>query len=232
MSRLRRDPYWFDRILEDITATLDPEYPYHLAGARVVVTGTDVAVYVTIPDTVVRFNARQRRPAHYDRTTTVINVVEALAVDDLDQLSPDPPGDIDRELAELDLPPIAGWRVHPEWPQEMIDDAIGKTCRWSPASSTTSMSRPMDSSTAVTETPSTAPPTTCSTTRCKRPLRSSASTMDGCWCQPGSCSAPDFSDFPKRVAHARPGPWQALTVEGIDLCIATTEPTWVVERTG
>ena len=129
MSRLRRDPYWFDRILEDITATLDPEYPYHLAGARVVVTGTDVAVYVTIPDTVVRFNARQRRPAHYDRTTTVINVVEALAVDDLDQLSPDPPGDIDRELAELDLPPIAGWRVHPEWPEEMIDAAIGKTCQ-------------------------------------------------------------------------------------------------------
>jgi hypothetical protein len=41
-NRLRRDPYWFDCVLEHITATLDPEDPYHLAGARVVVTGTDV----------------------------------------------------------------------------------------------------------------------------------------------------------------------------------------------
>ena len=232
-NRLRRDPYWFDRILEDITATLDPEYPYHLAGARVVVTGTDVAVYVTIPDTVVRFNARQRRPAHYDRTTTVINVVEALAVDDLDQLSPDPPGDIDRELAELDLPPIAGWRVHPEWPEEMVDAAIGETCQL-----VAGVLHDVDVTANGLEYSSHRDAIDGATNDVLDNALQAPAAFIGV--DNGRLLVPARLVFSARLLglpetgwHTRDrGPWQALTVEGIDLCIATTEATWVVERTG
>jgi hypothetical protein len=45
-------------------------------------------------------------------------------------------------------------------------------------------------------------------------------------------SAPECSDF-ETGRHTRDrGPSHALTVEGIDPSIATTETTWVVERTG
>ena len=213
-NTLRRDPYWFNRILEDITATLDPEDPYHLVGAHVVVTGTDVAVYVTIPDTLVRFNARQRRPAHYDRTTTVINVVEGLAVDDLDQLSPDPPGDIDRELAEFGTPRRSRDGECTRSGQRRWSTPPSARC----AESVAGVLHDVDVAASGLEyskraaTPSTAPPTTCSTPCCRRPLRTKVSTTDGCWCQPGSCSAPDCSDFPKRdgtretTDHGRPSP--------------------------
>jgi hypothetical protein len=231
-NRLRRDPYWFDRILEHITATLDPEYPYHLAGARVVVTGTDVAVYVTIPDTLVRFNARQRWPAHYDRTTTVINVVEALADDDLDQLKPDPPGDIDRELAELDLPPIVGWRVHPEWPEEMIDDAIGGTCRIvaDTLHDVDAVANGLDYSShrdaidgATNDVLHGA---------LQRPV-AFVGVDDGRLLVPARLVfSARLLGLPETGWQTRDrGPWQALTVQGIDLYIATSEPAWVVERT-
>jgi hypothetical protein len=126
-NTLHRDPYWFDRILEEITYKFDPEDPRHPAGARVVSAGHDVAVHVEIPDTLVRLNARQRRPAWYDRTTTVINVVEALAVDDLDELRPDHPDEIDQGLANLELPPTDGWCTHAQWPAKNIRAAIDET---------------------------------------------------------------------------------------------------------
>ena len=34
-NTLRRDPYWFDRILEEITYKFDPEDPRHPAGLAV-----------------------------------------------------------------------------------------------------------------------------------------------------------------------------------------------------
>jgi hypothetical protein len=126
-NTLRRDPYWFDRILEEITYKFDPEDPRRPAGARIVAVGHDMWVHVVIPDTLVRLHARQRHPAWYDRTTTVINVVEALAVDDLNELRPDHSDEIDHELANLELPPIDGWRTHAPWPATNVAAASDET---------------------------------------------------------------------------------------------------------
>jgi hypothetical protein len=81
-NRVSRSRCWFDRVLKHITAVFDSQHS-GIVGARIVATGIDVAVYVTIPDTVVRLKARQRRPSSCDRTTSVIHLLDALAVDDL-----------------------------------------------------------------------------------------------------------------------------------------------------
>ena len=54
----------------------------------------------------------------------MINVVEALAVDDIDEMRPDHPDEIDHELANLELPPIDGWRTHVQWPAKNVAAAI------------------------------------------------------------------------------------------------------------
>jgi hypothetical protein len=189
-------------------------------------------VYVTIPDTLVRFNARQRRPAHYDRTTTVINVVEALAGDDLDHLKPDPPDDIDPELAALELPPIEGWRVHPEWPKEMIDAAIDE------------MRVPVAN--AIHDVDAVANGLDYNSHRdaidgATNDLLHSGleapvafiGVNDGRLLVPARLVfSARFLGLPDQGWQSRDcGPWQALTVQGIDLFVATSAPSWVVERT-
>jgi hypothetical protein len=230
-NTLRRDPYWFDRVLENITATFDLENPDHVIGARVVVTGTDVAVYVVIPDTVVRFKARQRRADSYDRTTSLINVVEALAADDLDQMGPVCPDEIDPELAQLDLPPTHGWCTHPPWPGEMIDAAMNEMVRL--------IMRTLDDvnrlADGLDEHAHGDAIDGAFDDRFGIALQAPASYIRG---DRGLLLVPARLVFSAQILglptrawqswdHGR---WQMLSVEGIDLCIATTRPTWIVER--
>ena len=57
----------------------------------------------------------------------MINVVDALAVDDIDEMRPDHPDEIDHEARDLELPPIDGWRTHAEWPAKNVAAAIDET---------------------------------------------------------------------------------------------------------
>jgi hypothetical protein len=205
------------------------DQPGRLFGARVVASGFDVALHVTIPGTVVRFRARQQQPADYDRTTSLKSVIAALATDDLDELKPDPPEIVDGELAAIDLPPITGWRVHRVWPDQMISLAIAETCRligvavgdfeaaaggFDPRAHRYAVER---SSNDLLHTV------------LQAPVMLSTIT-DRTLVVPGRVV---FSalilGLPTRGWRSRDlGRWQALSIENVDVLVATTEPSWVV----
>lgn len=221
-----------DRVLEQIVAVFDSRH-CGIVGARVVTDGTEVAVYVMIPDAVVRFRARQRRAAAYDRMTSVLNLIDALAVDDLDRLEPLPGEFVCRELAEMALPPFTGWRTQLEWPSELIDAAIADTWRL--------VGDVVGDVEALAD-------------GCDDPRREEAigvlvdevlhvalqkpaadfGVEDGRLVVPARLVfSAGLLDLPARGWRSTDlGCWQVLTVAGIELCVATTEPTWIVERAG
>ncbi len=229
-NTLRRDPYWFDRILEEITYKFDLEDPHHPVGARVVAAGHDVAVHVVIPDTVVRLNARQRRPAWYDRTTTVINVVEALAVDDLDELLPDHPDELDEELVNLELPPMDGWRTHAQWPAENITAAFAET-RCLLAATRDHVDAAADGLDYDTNRAAIDGAITDALHRVLQAPAAYVRVDCGLLLVPARLVfSAQYLGLPASGWHSRDqGSWQALSVEGIDLCIATSNPTWVID---